>query len=96
MLRITATGWGVSKWKACGGKDNTARGQTGWRMSLTISAVTHGSGPAERVGVSQRYGRATHRLDPTQSNGCILQAAGTAAAVEAVQHRQTADFERHV
>jgi hypothetical protein len=25
----------------------------------------------------------THRLDPTQSDGCILQAAGTAAAVKA-------------
>jgi len=46
--------------------------------------------------VSQRHGHATHRLDPTQSDGCILQATGTAAAVEVVQHRQTADFKRHV
>jgi hypothetical protein len=43
-----------------------------------------------------RHGDGTHRLDPTQSDGCILQAAGTAATVKVLQHRQTADFKRHV
>ena len=65
-------------------------------VKLAISAFIHGSAPVERERVSLGHGHGTHRLDPTHSDGCILQAAETAAAVKVLQHRQTADFKRHV
>jgi len=89
-------GWGVFKWEPYGGKDYIARGQTGWRMSNNQRNHPRIRPSAKSACHRETVGHATHRLDPTQSNGCILQAAGTAAAVEVLQHRQTADFKRHV